>query len=196
MELAVALHVPRAAVDVALSQLRARGLVRIAAQGRHGYYTLADTAGGVKQRAVLDPASTSAFVSHAPVRLRGARTCYGHAAGALGVAVHDRMLELGWLQPADVDGGDYALSAEGETALVQAGVDVPGARRRRGRFAYACLDWSERRPHLAGALGAAWLEHALRCRWVARVPDSRALDVTTAGRRALRTWLHPTVQAV
>ena len=82
-------------------------------------------------------------------------------------------------------GGDYTLTATGATALGALGIDLDSTRALRRRFAFACLDWSERRSHLGGALGAAVLTLALRKRWVARDLDSRVLTVTVAGRREL-----------
>ena len=82
--------------------------------------------------------------------------------------------------------GGYELTAPASARAPALGVDVAAARATRRRFAYACLDWSERRPHIGGALGAALLSVALKRRWVARDLDSRALAITAAGRRELR----------
>jgi len=101
------------------------------------------------------------------------------------VALHDRLHALDWLA---ADAGDgYALTDKGAAALANLGIDVQATQAQRRRFAFACLDWSERRPHLGGALGAAVLTLALRKRWVARDLDSRVLTVTAAGRRELLT---------
>jgi len=105
-------------------------------------------------------------------------------AGTVAVSIHDRLKALKWLAPGS-SGGEYALTATGAAALDALGVDVESARALRRRFAFACLDWSERRPHLGGALGAALLELALRKKWVTRDLDSRILSVTAAGRRDL-----------
>src|SRR5262245_38028335 len=114
------------------------------------------------------------FVPNTPHRLRAARTCYDHMAGSVAVALHDRFVEQGWLSPLPADGGSYDLSGAGAKALAAAGIDVQETRARRRRFAYACVDWSERRPHIGGALGAALLDVALRRRWVGQDLDSRA----------------------
>ncbi|TAN23312.1 MAG: ArsR family transcriptional regulator [Acidobacteria bacterium] len=111
-----------------------------------------------------------------PDSLRLARTCYDHIAGRLGVALHDRLLARGWLAA-------YQLTPAGRAGLHSWGVDIAITSPSRRRFAFACLDWSERRPHLAGALGSALLAACLRQRWLRRELDSRALEITPAGRR-------------
>ncbi len=94
--------------------------------------------------------------------MRQARTCYDHLAGVAGVGLMDEMLRRGWLQIAkDAPRPDYSLTQSGEDALGKRGVDVTRAKVSKRKFAYGCLDWTERRAHLGGALGAAILE-ALR----------------------------------
>jgi hypothetical protein len=122
-----------------------------------------------------------------PHLLRAARTCYDHIAGTLGVSLHDRFQALGWLSKAPGADDAYELTAKGATALEALGIDVDATRSLRRRFAYACLDWSERRPHLGGALGAAILHLALKRKWVRQDLDSRALTITISGRRELQT---------
>jgi hypothetical protein len=110
-------------------------------------------------------------------------------AGAAGVALHDRFTALRWItldtarNKAREDA--YTLTPEGNSALASLGIDVDATRNLRRRFAYACLDWSERRPHLGGALGAAVLHVALKKRWVTQQLDSRILTVTATGRREM-----------
>ena len=94
-------------------------------------------------------------------------------------------MDQGWLSSSPADDGSYDVSGDGAKALAAAGIDVQEARARRRRFAYACVDWSERRPHIGGALGAALLDVALRRRWVGQDLDSRALSVHPAGVREL-----------
>jgi hypothetical protein len=122
------------------------------------------------------------FVSTTPLRLRMARSCYDHLAGTLGVAVHDRLLADGWL--AGLKGHDaYAVSDRGAEQFAKLGIDVAAARRARRRFAFPCLDWSERRPHLGGAVGAALLTSALERGWLVRDLDSRSLRLTRTGQK-------------
>jgi hypothetical protein len=109
-------------------------------------------------------------------------------AGATGVSLHDRFKALGWLSAVPNGGNNaYNLSLEGTRAFEALGIDIEATGRLRRRFACACLDWSERRPHVGGALGAAVLRIALKRKWVVPDLDSRALDVTTLGRRKMLT---------
>ncbi len=170
-----------------LARLKEQRLVESLAQGRHRYYRLAGTDVSRALEALLVLAGTpgprpAPFEPATPNRLRAARTCYDHMAGALAVRLHDHLLQQRWLLPR---GDDYELSRQGETALAAWGVDVAAARQRRRRFACGCLDWSERRPHLAGALGAALLQMALARRWVERDVDSRSLHISRRGETAL-----------
>jgi hypothetical protein len=107
-------------------------------------------------------------------------------AGTVAVALHDRLAELGWIVPKPRADRDYTVTDAGTAALAALGIDVDRARSQRRRFAFACLDWSERRAHLGGALGAALLDLAVRRRWVTRELDGRALNVTPSGRRELQ----------
>ena len=163
-------------------RLREQGLVEQAAQGKHRYYRLAnaEVARALEALLVVAGAERTPFKPNTPSALREARTCYDHMAGTLAVRIHDAMLARQWLA---ADGRDYALTPLGEASLAQVGVDVARARQRRRRFACPCLDWSERRSHLGGALGAALLEALLARGWVDRDLDSRALSVTRKGAR-------------
>lgn len=188
-ELAIVAGVSPSTASTHLGVLAARRLVKVSAQGRHRYYSLASAhvAAALEALTVLAGNPQPEFVPNTPSGLRAARTCYDHMAGALAVAIHDRLFALRWLVNAPAEGdGAYAVTALGHDGLARLGVDVDAARAQRRRFACGCLDWSERRPHLAGALGAALLTSALRRGWVRRDLDSRALTVTSGGRRALR----------
>jgi hypothetical protein len=147
-------------------------------------------AGALEGLSVLAGVSRGRFVPNTPSRLRAARTCYDHMAGTLGVALHDRFQSLGWLSAEATGGGDTLnLSLDGTKAFAALGIDLDATRTLRRRFAYACLDWSERRPHVGGALGAALLIVALQRKWVVPDLDSRALGITSHGRREIRTRL-------
>jgi DNA-binding transcriptional ArsR family regulator len=188
-ELAAIAAVAPSTASVHLQRLKACDLVKAVAQGKHRYYTL----GGAHVAAALEALSVVAggadgFVPTAPRHLRTARTCYDHIAGSLGVRLHDRLVAAKWLEEAP-GGASYGVTAGGAAALAAIGIDIGAARALRRRFAFPCLDWSERRPHLGGALGAAVLDLALRRRWVSREPGSRALTVTPSGRRELAARL-------
>lgn len=184
-ELAVVADVSTSTASAHLNRLKEERLVKVITQGKHRFYSLE----GPKVAKVLESLSVLVdqpqrkFVPSTPTRLRAARVCYDHLAGHLGVSLHDRLKELRWLSSAAGDA--YELTAEGATALEALGVDVEDARQLRRRFAYACLDWSERRPHIGGALGAALLQTMLKRKWVTRDLDSRAVQVTNTGRREL-----------
>lgn len=190
-ELAVVADVAPATASVHLQRLRALHLVEVVAQGRHRYYRLGGerVAGALEALSVLAGERPGPFVPSTPSRLQAARTCYDHIAGTLGVALLDRLTELGWLAPSPEGEGSYQLTPDGSGGLASLGIDLGAARAARRRFAYACLDWSERRPHLGGALAAALLTLALERRWVSRDLDSRTLEVTRAGSRAFATRL-------
>jgi DNA-binding transcriptional ArsR family regulator len=187
-ELAVVAEVSPSTASVHLARLKEQRLVKVTTQGKYRYYSLEgpSVAAALEALAVLAGGVRSSFVPNTPPSLRAARTCYDHMAGAVAVALHERFLEYGWLVGGPADAGSYELTEAGTEALEAAGVDVGAARALRRRFACACLDWSERRPHLAGALGAALLKTALKRRWFIKDLDGRALKLTSAGRRELR----------
>lgn len=183
-ELALVAGVTPPTASVHLSRLKDDNLVRVFVQGRHRYYSIASpaVARALEGLSVLAAAPRSRFTPTTPVHLRAARSCYDHLAGAVAVGLHDRLMSSRWLV-ATRSGDAYDLSDAGARALAAMGVDVDFARAQRRRFAFGCLDWSERRPHLGGALGAAVLSLALKKKWVARQFETRALTVTAPGRR-------------
>jgi DNA-binding transcriptional ArsR family regulator len=185
-ELAAVAEVAASTASAHLARLRQQRLVELLAQGKHRYIRLAgpEVAAALEGLLVLAGAPRGEFRPSTPSRLRAARTCYDHMAGGAGVALHDRLHAQGWLQVAP-DGESYELSPGGAVALESLGIDVEAARRSRRRFACACLDWSERRPHLGGALGAACLDLSLRRGWVRQELDGRALALTPKVRREM-----------
>jgi len=190
-ELAVIGEVSPSTASVHLSRLRTERLITVVVQGKHRYYSLEGkhVARALEALSILASGASPRFVPSTPSVLREARTCYDHLAGTLGVAIHDSFATLKWLRAERDDGSAYEVTGPGVLGLRGLGVDIEEARAQRRRFAYACLDWSERRPHLGGALAAAVLRVALKRRWVTREPDSRALEITSHGRRELRSKL-------
>jgi DNA-binding transcriptional ArsR family regulator len=172
-----------------LCKLLEGGLLLRKAQGRQRNYRLRgeEVAQALEALAALgsSPHATASGPA-VPEGLRFARSCYDHLAGVLGVAVREALTGAGWLL---ADTGGYRTSATGDTWFAQMGIAVGELRRGRRPFAKSCLDWSERRPHLAGALGAALFSRWLALGWLARVPKSRALRLTLKGRRALESEL-------
>jgi DNA-binding transcriptional ArsR family regulator len=184
-ELALVAAVGPSTASAHLNRLKRERLVRALIQGRHRYYSLygAGVAAVLESLSVLAGRVGSGVQTRTPDHLRLARTCYDHIAGALGVLLHDRMLAADWMT-----GGDrrYEVTSKGAHALAGLGIEVEKVRRERRRFAFPCLDWSERRCHLGGALGAALLDVALKRRWVTRQNRERTLAVTALGTRELK----------
>ena len=164
-----------------LAKLKEAGLLAGEKQGRHRYFRLASPQvsrmlEGLMIVAQAGPAR-AAPTWRGGDELRNARTCYDHMAGRVAVAIADRLIADGRVE-LDDDGGQ--VTQAGYEFLAGLGIDLSGRARRRV-FCRPCLDWSERRPHLAGVVGAALLDHALEQGWVERVRDSRALTVTPSG---------------
>jgi DNA-binding transcriptional ArsR family regulator len=187
-ELAVVAGVGPSTASAHLNRLKAERLVKVFVQGKHRYYSLEgpNVASVLEGLSVLAGGVRDKFVPNTPSRLRAARTCYDHMAGTLGVSLHDRFQALGWLA-ASSTGGDsaYDLTLDGAKMFAALGIDLEATRKLRRRFACACLDWSERRPHIGGALAAALLKVTLKRKWVVQDLDSRALRVTSLGRREM-----------
>ena len=186
-ELAIVAEVSASTASAHLATLVQKRLLKMQAQGRHRYYHLdsPEVAAALEALSVIAASPRAPFEPGTPNRLRAARTCYDHMAGALAVALHDRFIALRLLTVDPRGDGMYDLTDAGTAAFTKLGMDIVQARSARRRFACACLDWSERRPHLGGAVGAMLLDAALKRRWVARDMDSRALRLTPNGRRDL-----------
>lgn len=176
--------------SVHLARLVEGGLVRVTTSGRHRYFVLAGpaVARALESLALIAPAAEpeSAGAGFELRRLQRARTCYDHLAGSLGVAVTESLVERGCL---DAHGEAYEVTADGDAWLRRLGVVPEDLRHGRRAFARACLDWSERRPHLAGALGAALTARLFELGWITRLDGTRAVEPTPPGRRALRSEL-------
>lgn len=165
-----------------LAKLTEAGLLEVERQGRHRYYRLA-SADIAQAMESLMAVATAGPRRHRPFgpkdeALRAARTCYDHLAGRLGTALADRLNDLGLVILGD---GGALVTEEGRGFLDGLGLRFPEAGESRRPLCRACLDWSERRPHLAGRLGAALLTCSLERGWIVRIPDSRAVTITDAG---------------
>jgi DNA-binding transcriptional ArsR family regulator len=172
-----------------LARLREGKLIEVVAQGRHRYYRLAsaDVAAALESMSRIAPRRPVSTLrqSGRARSLAEARTCYDHLAGRSGVALHDGLLARGWLVPG---AGGYAASDQGVDGLLSWGVDVVSARASRRAFAKPCLDWTERREHLAGALAAelaAALVDGPQPWFARRSDDHRGLRLTDLGRTRL-----------
>ena len=189
-ELAARANASSSLASAHLRKLTDGGLVVAERRGRNRYYRLTD-------RHVAD--AIEALLAIAPERharglresnrgeaIRHARTCYDHLAGELGVALTDSLEHHGLIGPGD-DG--YPLTSAGDQRLRALGVDIETLRSRRRTLTRPCMDWTERRPHLAGSLGAAITNRLLELDWIRRRPDTRAVTITETGRRELRAQL-------
>ena len=186
-ELALVANVAPSTASVHLQRLHAERLLKVTAQGRHRYYALdgPNVAATLEALSVLAGAARQTFTPNVPSGLRTARTCYDHIAGALGVTFHERLEALGWVTSTARADNTCDVTPSGVKGLAGLEIDVDALRKLRRRFAYACVDWSERRPHLGGALGAAFLQVALKRKWLLQARDSRALTITNHGRREM-----------
>ncbi|MGB8476972.1 MAG: ArsR family transcriptional regulator [Candidatus Acidiferrum sp.] len=189
-ELAVVAEVSPSTASVHLHRLKFARLVKVMTQGKRRYYSLEglEVANVLEGLSVLAGGSRTNFVPNTPPRLRAARTCYDHIAGTMGVSLHDRFKSLRWLSPSpSATDNTYDLTQAGAQAFEVLGIDLAATRNLRRRFACPCLDWSERRFHVGGALGAAILKIALKRNWLLEDLDSRALSLTPFGRREFQT---------
>jgi DNA-binding transcriptional ArsR family regulator len=185
-ELAVHSGVTPPTASQHLKLLVDENLVRVRAQGRHRYFTLADGNVGHALEALLRvadgaPPETTRWYAPGMQPLRHARTCYGHLAGELGVRLCDCFVARGWVQAEAGSGHDYALTAAGADRLKQLGLASEIVFSKNNRPLYGCLDWSERRDHFAGQIAVAMLEKFVERGWLKRERDSRVLHVTIRG---------------
>lgn len=188
-ELAYAAGLTPQTVSLYLRRLAEARLLVLERQGRHAYYRLASPLVGRMLESMMAVAAEGAPVRRPRWRgdaaLRRARTCYDHLAGRLGVALADGLVARRQLVLAE-DGGRVTPSG---TRLLEAfGIDLAAIDGTHRRFCRPCLDWSERRPHLAGAVGAAIARRCFELKWIERMRDGRALIITEAGARGFAEW--------
>lgn len=167
-----------------LKMLADGGLIVLTQRGRHQFARLAspEVAHALEALSTIAPTipSQTLRTSSRARALRHARTCYDHLAGALGVALTDAM------RAGDIlTGSELALTQYGAARLQRFGIDLPSLQARRRPLTRACLDWSERRAHLAGALGAALCQELIDREWITRMPEPRIVRLTPAGHRGL-----------
>jgi DNA-binding transcriptional ArsR family regulator len=173
-----------------LTRLLDGGLVTVEQRGRQRHYRLANPHVAEVLEAMLTLAphrqANNLRETNRGRALARARTCYDHLAGALGIALIDALQHQRIVEPAD---NSYQLTGAGQQRMRELGIDVNQLRQQRRVFARPCLDWTERRPHLAGALGAAIADRLLELDWIRRTPHTRALKVTETGRDSTPTGL-------
>ena len=172
-----------------LAKLVHEGLVAVEPRGRHRYFRVADAdvAHALEALAlVAERRGADAKWLREPYRsLKQARTCYRHLAGELGVELLRSLLARGRLVPGE---HGYELTRAGRSWMASLGVDADAATRA-GRYAYPCIDWSERRDHMAGPLATALLDRLMAKHWLVRIENTRALRLTPEGKRRLPALL-------
>jgi DNA-binding transcriptional ArsR family regulator len=199
-ELALAGNISAQSASGHLAKLTVGGLLAVRSQGRHRYYELANSdvahaievTGSLAARrasAAANGGSANGNAAHIPnARLsnsdiRMARSCYDHLAGVVAVDLTRRMELSGAIRASGE--WEYELGRAGEKFFAKLGIDVDAVRHGRRAFARRCLDWTERKPHLAGALGAALFNRLVEIGWVARKRDSRVVRVTHLGEKRM-----------
>jgi DNA-binding transcriptional ArsR family regulator len=173
-----------------LAKMAAADLVKVQKQGRHRYYRLASPAVAQMMESImlvasrLDTTRPAAITGPRDAALRAGRTCYDHLAGRLGVALADALVAGGHVEMSN-DAG--VVTDAGIALFGKIGIDVASLSAGRGKAARVlcrpCLDWSERRPHLAGAVAAALCTRSLEDGWIRRIEGTRAVTVTPKGQR-------------
>lgn len=185
-ELALSAGVSPQSASMHLNKLLSAGLLAMERQGRHRYYRLSgpETAYAVEAIANLVPADKRVHAATAGEvdELRFCRSCYDHLAGRVAVGLADHLVQRNIIAR---DGPQFEITRKGTRWFEELGIDVTEVKNSRRFFARACLDWSERRHHLAGALGAALLDSMLASDWVRRRKHSRSLLLTSKGRRRM-----------
>ena len=183
-ELATEAGVTAQTATTHLAKLEQGGLLQLRKQGRHKYFSLAgeeiasllETLMGLTS----DQEPLRTRTGPRDVQMKMARVCYNHLAGNRGIQLYDHLIGSGKIVDQD---GSLVLSSKGEKFVVQFGIDLAALRASRSPLCRSCLDWSERRTHLAGSLGRAMFEKFERLRWLKRVEGSRSVKFSARGER-------------
>jgi DNA-binding transcriptional ArsR family regulator len=185
-ELAMEAGVTKQTASSHLAKLHDGGLLRIERQGRHRYYALADDDVARLLEVLMGVAErrpTRVRTGPKEPALRRARVCYDHLAGDLGVALYDALLERDFIA---AKGGELSPTRKGEETLRKLGIDVSSLEASSRPLCRPCLDWSVRRHHLAGGLGAALLERFFDLAWARRKRGTRIVEFTPPGEATFR----------
>ncbi len=174
-----------------LAKLVEGKLIKVEKQGRHRYFQLAsdDIAQFLEAfLAISPPPEVRSLKQSSQIKLlQAARTCYDHLAGKLGVQLTESLVAAGYIK---LEEKQFILTNEGTLFFTSFGIDIAALKRQRRSFCHACLDWSERRYHLAGALGSELLNRLLELEWLTRVPSIRAIKVTEKGKVGFKEIFH------
>ena len=185
-ELAQRAGITRQTASSHLAKLTEGQLLRVIPQGRHRYYRIANSrvAELLESMARFTPIKIGRPEPKSPLQI--ARTCYNHLAGTMGVRIAEAIVRRGLLREV---GRDYQLTKKGAQWFSELGIDIEDLRKSGRVFARQCLDWSERRNHIAGALGSALTEYLFEQGWIEHVRESRAVQITALGRSELKLRL-------
>jgi DNA-binding transcriptional ArsR family regulator len=185
-ELAIGVDTSPQNLSMHLAKLLQAGLLSVEIQGRHRYYTFAreEVAYAIEAMANLVPAQSVGRQDVDEVPIKFCRTCYDHLAGKVGVLIMESLLRQ---QLLIYQQRELVVTLKGVTWLGEWGIDCEAVKHQRRSFVKPCLDWSERRHHLAGGLGAAMLTKMMESHWLRRTAHSRAVVVTAKGQQALTT---------
>ncbi len=185
-ELALAADTSPQNISMHLNKLVQAELLSVESQGRHRYYRFSrkDVAYAIEGLANLVPATKAKAVVANDSGVKYCRTCYDHLAGKVGVAITDS------LQAQELLSATFELTTKGDKWCKKMGIDTDALRQQRRAFIRPCLDWSERRHHLAGSLGAALLNTMLNADWLRRTKHSRATIITAEGEKMLQRHFH------
>ena len=188
-ELAHGAGVSASTASFHLSKLVDAGLLVVLSQGRHHFYRVASPEVGEALQALLRiaPSAKAKPAARRRNEVCFARTCYGHLAGVLGLAVAEALQKKGVIEAHGEE--DFLLTAKGERFFTKLDIDLADIRASRRLFARQCLDWSERKPHLGGALGQAFTDSLMKRNWLRKKAGSREIRVTKAGEAGLRKLL-------
>lgn len=178
-----------------LALLRERDLVRATREGRQMIYSLRDASVGQLVESLTIVAGMVPTKLWKSPQLVAARTCYDHLAGRYGVALFDALFALDAIKQSAEMRGDVELGSKGAEIFGKLGLNLNALRRERRRFAFACPDWTERRPHLGGVLGAALWAQFVEHGWVVKQQGTRAIIVTDLGKQMLREEFGIQIQA-
>jgi DNA-binding transcriptional ArsR family regulator len=189
-ELAITVTTSPQNISMHLTKLVQANLLVVESQGRHKYYRFArkEIAYAIEAMISLVPPSIS-IQSTKTEKISGikhCRTCYDHLAGKVGVALTDSLLQQQLL--VDTSGG-FEISSEGEKWFTEFGIPLTALKQQKRSFLRPCLDWSERRPHIAGSFATALLDKMLLEDWLRKTKDSRALIVTAKGKKEFQSRL-------
>ncbi|WP_096187414.1 ArsR family transcriptional regulator [Evansella halocellulosilytica] len=179
-----------------LKKMIEANVVKVVKQGRHRYYGIDNHEVATALESLLSIAPKVEIKSFKQATedkaMRYARTCYDHLAGQVGVKITDFLLDHELVKD---EGNSFTLTSKGETFFEDLQIDLKEVKRKRRAYINKCLDWSERRYHVSGAVGNALFKRLIELQWIQKVPDTRAIKVTEVGKQNLKTTFGVTLES-